>query len=358
MLYFRLEKRTRIHVEAKTLNHDIQMWTEIVCALHEVLPEIDNALSQGNVPLSKRQHQAFHVIQHTMLRISDYEAFFVSEEHGRMLIIVQEWYRDRYGEDMDKDEDGFTAAIRIHSTPFIMRVPKIFKVVADKPNQIWFGFPATIQDEENPINWIESQSIVERLSPSERVTLEADTRKTAELVRAIGFDLRDLQHVDSNEIAALAASAASDLQSSARQLCHRNEAGPRQSAWNTSQAMEKALKLFILRKGGRPQPNHDLRGQADVTQEQGCPVIHSSKLDLIPSGSDATNLRYGGELSLSEALAAYDAALEIIAMVVYEARPARQMNVRNARFLIKQPPFFEFDTDTFIEQLKAQKDLA
>ena len=346
---------THIHVEVKILNHDIQEWTIIASHLHDVLPEIDNDLSQENVSLSKRPLRAFDIIQHTILEIPDYEAFFVSKAHGRMLIVVREWYRDRYGEAMDKEDGAFSAAVLVRSTPFIMLVPKTFKAAADEPNKLWFGIPATIQDEENPINWIVDQSIVERLSSSDRATLEANTSKVAELVRAIGFDLRDLQSVDNIEISSLATSAASDLQISARMLCDRNEAGLRQSAWHTSQAMEKALKLFILQKGGTPKRTHDLGDLADVTQGLRCPVIDRSKLDLIPSARDATVLRYGGKLSLSEALAAYEAALEIIAMVVYEARPKRQYNVRNLRLLGQRPPCFEFDRDTFIEQLNAQK---
>ena len=333
---------------------DMRDWKNIAVLLHKALSEIDQALSQANVPISARKLKAFDIVQNTMLEVSDYKAFLVSEAHGRILIIIGDWYRDRYGEVADHDEDGvFVSMLLIHGTPFAMLVPRVFKTSADEPNMVWFGFPASVQAEEAPVSWIQSSGVVGGLSSEELNVVRKEALETANLIRSIGFDVRSLEHEDDESIAELAGSVRVDLQSSARNLCERTEAGLRSAAWNASQATEKALKLLIRRKGQTPPQTHDLSLLADRAESLGTEVIDRSQLALIPSGSDATDIRYGGNMTLSEATDAYAAALSIIRQVVFEAKPVTQYNVREARLKLQRPPWFDFDTAAFSRKLRS-----
>ena len=154
-------------------------------------------------------------------------------------------------------------------------------------------------------------------------------------------------------IAELAGSVRSDLQSSARNLCERNEAGLRSSAWDASQATEKALKLLIRRKGQTPPYIHDLSDLATQAESLGAKTIDRGKLAIIPSGRDATNIRYEGDITLSKAADVYGAALSIIRQVVFEAKRDIEYNVREARFKMQRPPYFDFDTSGFSKQLSS-----
>jgi len=335
------------------MTDDIKDWKEVAAILHEALPQIDNALSQANTSISARKLKAFDIVQDTMLEVSDYKAFLLSEAHGRFRIIIDDWYRDRYGDAVDDDEDVFVSMLLVHGTPFAMRVPKNFKTSADHSNMVWMGFPASVQAEEDPLSWIQSRSVVRGLSSKEIDAVRKAALETANLIRSIGFDIRSLEGEKNLSIAELAGAVRADLQSSARNLCERNEAGLRSATWDASQATEKALKLLIWRKGQTPPHSHALSKLADRAERLGAEAIDRAKLALIPSGSDATSIRYGGDMTLSKAADAYGAALSIIRQVVFEAKPATKYNLREARFKLQRPPWFEFDTGAFSEKLRS-----
>ena len=335
------------------MTDDIKDWKKVAAILREAIPQIDEVLSRANVPISARKLKAFELVRDTMLQVSDYKTFLLSEAHGRFLIIIEDWYRDRYGDAVDDDEDGsFVSMVLVHGTPFAMRVPKDFKTSTDEPNMVWIGFPASVQAEEDPLGWIQSRGVVGGLSSEEMDVVRKAALDTANLARSIGFDVRSLEHEENLSIVELAGSVRADLQSSARNLCERNEAGLRSTAWDASQATEKALKLFVRRKGQTPRPIHILSELADRAESLGGEAIDRVKLALIPSGPDATNIRYGGDMTLSKAVDAYGAALSIIRQVVFEAKPDTKYNVREARFKIQRPPWFDFDTSAISAKLR------
>lgn len=338
------------------MTNDIRDWRKIAAILHEALPQIDQALSQANVPIPARKLKAFEIVEDTMLEVSDYRTFRLSGAHGRFLVIVEDWYRDRYGSAVDDDEEGgFVAMLLVHGTPFLMRVPKCFKTSADEPNTVWFGFPASVQAEEDPLSWIQSRGVVGGLSSDDLEVVRKTALETANLVRSIGFDIRSLEHEGELSIAELAGAVRADLQSSARNLCDRNKASLRSAAWDASQATEKALKLLIRRRGCTPDRNHDLSGLAAWAERLGAEAIDRGKLALIPSKGDATDLRYGGDMTLSKAVDAYGAALSTIEPIVFKAKPDTEYNVREARFKVKRPPWFDFDVKAFSSKLRSMK---
>ena len=340
---------TRKNVTVMT--DDIGDWKEIATTLHEALPQIDDVLSQANTPISARKLKAFDFVLDTMLEVSNYESFLLSEAHGRFRIIIDVWYRDRYGDAVYDDEDGFDSMLLIHGTPFSMRVPKNFKTCSDEANMVWMGFPASVQAEEDPLSWIQSRSVVDRMSSDEQDVFGKAALETANIVRSIGFDIRSLENEENSSIAELAGSIRKDLEDSAQNLCKRNGAGLRSATWNASQATEKALKLLIRRKGQIPPHSHVLPELADLAESLGAKAIDRAKLAIIPSGSDATGIRYGGDMTLSRAADAYDAALSIIRQVVFEAKPDTKYDFREARFKFRRPPWFDFDTRAFGEKL-------
>lgn len=332
-------------------------WDQIVTILHSALPEIDSALSQANVPISARSSKAFEIVRETMLETSNWQAFLVSEAHGRILIIISEWYRERYGDPKKMDNgDHFVSAVIVHGTPFILRVPRNFKTLPDAEGHIWIGFPASVQSEEAPVEWIENQAVLKSMGKDERERLLQSVSGTADLVRSAAFDLRALEYDRDNDIAELAGSIGSDLQASARHLCEQSQSGLRSSGWNISQATEKALKLLIRRKGHTPPFTHNLAKLARQVENLKTTQIDRGLLGQIPSDSDATSLRYGGDLDLESAIDAYQAGLRICRQLLFEATPDVRYNVRNARFKIRTPPWFSFDTKAFAKSLRARRE--
>jgi hypothetical protein len=168
---------------SECMSEDIEQWHQIATLLHEALPEIDSVLSEANVSISDRKLKAFEIVRETMLEVSDEMAFLTSDARGRFLVIIAEWYRERYGSAVEMDDDDQVVAVAmVHNTPFLLRVPKTFKLPPDDEGHIWLGFPASVQKEENPLGWLENQAVVKALGDAESQALREATTRTANLV--------------------------------------------------------------------------------------------------------------------------------------------------------------------------------
>ena len=108
---------------------EIQNWKTIAAIVHEALRQIDPLLSQENVPISARKLKAFDILQNAILEVPDYEKFWRSTAYGRFLVVIDDWYRDRYGNDaVHNDEDKvFVSALLVHGTPFACQSQEFFK---------------------------------------------------------------------------------------------------------------------------------------------------------------------------------------------------------------------------------------
>lgn len=338
-----IEKSISCQVEADS-------WREVRDGIKEVLPLIDSELSSNNVSISVRPQRAFEILDKTVLEVSDRTAFRRSPVYSVFLNIITDWYKERYGEAMKDDEVGIVAAILLHGTPFLMKVPRVFKTTDELDSScLWIGVPAVVQREEKPLDWILQQDVVEGLSSPELQDAQRLALDTAKLVRSIGFDIAFLEWESSTNIVALARSVRADLQGSARSLCERDNASLRSSAWLSSQATEKAFKLYVAGKGEVPPHNHDLFALAMRIEKLGARPINRKDLLLIPSGKQASEIRYGGETTVSVTYEAYMAALSVVSQVLFDAKPEKKIDVRNARLKMKLPPSPDFDIKSLVK---------
>ncbi len=327
---------------------DDETWREIAGKIIEVLPQIDKMLSEANMPISKRSAVAFELVMEGKIEIEgDYEAFLLSDVHGRLRVIVSNWYRARYAAAVDTESACYETLIVIHGSPFLLLVPHTFSMPGEEKGTHWFAVPASVQDEEDPLDWISGGPTILQLSGTERSDLEAQTRKIGSSVRSIAYDLNSISSDAQSINRDLSASIIADLQTAARGLCGRDAGQLRNAGWNISQAVEKSLKLFIRRNGRTPKNTHDLESLAVRAEQCGLDTIDRALLSRIPSGSTATTMRYEGTYSLTDGLEAYFAAMEIMEPLAYAMREKKKYNVREARFLLKRPPWFEFDTEAF-----------
>lgn len=336
------------------MTENIDQWKTIKSMLLDALPAIDEYLNEINVPLSRRSTQAFDVIQKTMLEVSDWEAFMLSPVHGQFHVLISNWYQKRYGRSAVKNDDRFFSHALIHGMPFPMAVPKNFRIPDEDPKLQWIGFPASVQSEENCLQWIDGGPEFSTLSEEDHESLSAQCFDRANYIRSIGFDLHALEHDTDAAISGLAASVRSNLEGASRYLCQRRDSDLRHAGSEISQALEKALKLFLRRNGQTPPRSHDLAKLATLAETEGLYQMDRSDLEKIPSGSNAASIRYEGEIQFQLVVDAYDVALAIIARVVEACTPKSEINVREARFQIKTPPWFEFDQAEFLDQLNAE----
>jgi hypothetical protein len=165
---------------------DDNTWRQVASTLENALPEIDDALAEANMPLNKRKTEALDIIRQHMIQTDDWQTFFVSEPYARIMAIVDERYRARYGSAFEMETDRFESLLVVHRFPFMMHVPLTFSIPGEEKGTAWVGFPASVQKEENPFKWIAQGPNIEALSASERDELLAQATRTANSTGALG----------------------------------------------------------------------------------------------------------------------------------------------------------------------------
>lgn len=337
---------------AEDKEQEAATWRIIATRIRDALPQIDALLSEHDVPLGRRRSQAIDFVRDHMLETNaDIGTLIITEAYARIVGLIDDWYRERYGAADKLDKDIFASLIFLFDTPFAFDVPLTFTKLGDEKGSAWFAWPAQVQPEENPLDWIINGPNLAELAESARLKLADFATKRANTLRAINFDLRTVAHGPHHEQAELARMIVADLKTAATAL----RSSEPSAGWNISQATEKALKLYIRVKGGTPKNIHilsDLADHADHADSLGSHRIDRSCFDKIPSGTQAVGLRYGGTFSWMQGEAAYAAALDIIERLAAEVEIKTEYNVRNARFLLK-PPWFGFDTEAFLKKVKS-----
>ena len=111
-------------------------------------------------------------------------------------------------------------------------------------------------------------------------------------------------------------------------------------------------------KGHTPPSIHVLSELATWTKSLGAKTIDWGKLRIVPSGKRAADIRYEGEITLSQATGVCRAALSIIRQVVFKAGRDIKLDFREGRILMRRPPYFDFDTDEFSKQLRCKRRVA
>jgi HEPN domain-containing protein len=326
-------------------------WKAFSRTLWEALPEIDAGLAARDIPVAQRPTDALSFVEtHMIVTNMDVGSFIVTEEYARLLALVNEWYRERYG--VTSKSDTFASVVFLFDTPFAFDVPLTFHKRGEEEGTVWFSCPTSVQPEEEPLVWIADGPRLQSLTEDQRKSILEMATKRANSIRSICFDLRTVEGSARPELAGLAPMIVADLKSAAVGL-RSNDAGSRASSgWASCQAAEKALKLYIRDRGASPRNTHALPELADHAEAVGTLRIDRQLLSRIPSGSAAVGLRYGSAFSWRQGEAAYEAALNVVQAVAAEVEVKTPYNVRNARFLFKTPPWFSFDTDTFIKSLK------
>jgi HEPN domain-containing protein len=329
-------------------------WRIIAACIRDALPHIDAMLSERDISLAKRRSKAIDFVRHQMIETNaDTGTLIVTEAYAQIVALIDDWYAERYDTADKAGNDTFASLIFIFDTPFAFDVPLTFTTLGEEKGSAWFGWPACVQPEESPLDWIIDGPKVSGLTDAAHAELADLATTRANSIRATNFDLRTVMYGPCHEHAELARMIVADLKSAAIALRSGDPGLCSSSGWAMSQATEKALKLYIRVKGGTPKNIHILPELADHADSLETYRVNRSALDEIPSGSHAVGLRYGGAFSWKQGEAAYAATLDVIEKLATEVEIKTEYNVRNARFLLK-PPWFGFDTDAFINSIKAK----
>jgi hypothetical protein len=130
-------------------------WRVFAERIREAMPQIDAMLSEADVPLNKRRSHAIDFVRNYMIETDvKIDTLIVTEAYARIVALIDDWYRERYGAADKHDKDMFASLIFLFDTPFAFEVPLTFNKLGEEKGSAWFAFPAQVQLEEDPLTWI------------------------------------------------------------------------------------------------------------------------------------------------------------------------------------------------------------
>lgn len=313
-----LEPSTRIESESQFL---------------QLIEEIDQKLAERGVPIPGRPIAAgfeFCSLLKEELRGYPLDRKPVSGRYtgDDLLIHMDRWYKDRYGDRLNMDGTEGAVVLLIRGTPWVADLPFIIGSGKGVRFVCEYGRPTTLPSKPKVMRRGDQPP-----PPADYNVLDAIRDLPDGLAKSLtgaereevlnGFLLGRRAHVALGRLKrgqGLVEMARGDLHAAVTHLSEKwVKAG--QSKWASLQAAEKILKAYIEEAGGSYKFSHELSDLRTQAEKLGLPRVHTGWTQDIqcPAG-----VRYGQPaVSVSEAVTAHHASLRMLAHVAEHLRPAR-----------------------------------
>lgn len=310
--------------------------------LAEQLGVIDEMLAISGMPASDRA--LFASLEFVKVCIVDAKGVSLEDPlkqpwFAHLHAMVKTWYRGRYGEDGFRPaEPTAVGVVLVFSTPFRLEIPLTLLKPADRADQAWLCFVATVHEGEQPLSWIINGPDITRMTPAEAADLEATTRGVAAANRLIAVDLMSAER-PTPEVAATLGRIRPQLDAAVGHLCSFQGAEKGLAVWELQLATEFALKALVLERTGGVDRTHDLAALHTAACAVGMTPLSSEVLTMFPRWKDAIRFRYGenGDPCVRWCFEHYRRTIGAVAHIVAAHR--RKFVFRDSEFLIQVPPW-------------------
>lgn len=321
---------------------------ELELLVNRILPHIDARLEQSDMSFGERMlFAATTIVDDLVLEIrcgdvvedkairTDYVTrpwFAILYHH------VQNWYRQHYGDALDRNEGGHAYGfVLVRGLPVELVVPLTRGRVETPGETAWLSFPKEVEDGEDPLAWLTKPPNVASLAPGDKKTLIEDARTIATALRSIRVNSMGVEPPD--DVAdSLLDGVLAEFESAARKAVRNEAAGRPGALWNIHLAVERTLKAFNQHKTGNFRQIHNLYELFDDVASHGI-TADRKLLKKLRRDSDVIDNRYGlGDIpSVQEVFTAYKASLMLVSSIVGSFK--RKFNVGGASFLLGKPPW-------------------
>lgn len=265
----------------------------------EIMPYIDARLQHSDISLAERTLSAATIFVGQMVlevrngdtvedttNTTDYVArpwVAIIYHH------VKNWYRDHYGEALNANESGKAHGyVLVRSLPVELIVPLTRSRVETPSKTAWLSFPKEVENDEDPLQWLEKSPNVAALGEGDRKALIKDAREVATALRSIWVNSMGINPSD-DTMYGLLNGIAGEFESAAQKAVRNEAAGRPATLWNIHLAIEFALKAFSQHKTGKFRETHNLFD--DVTTHG--VVANRNALKKLRRESQVIDNRYG-----------------------------------------------------------------
>lgn len=308
--------------------------------VRENMDEIDKILAEWGVRVPDRIFRAaclFVDLCIEDIRGGTLEDYYLQPWFRVVYRTTRDWYQDKYGPAIRQPEATFVGACEVRGSIFRLRVPKILRGETDEQNRTWMMYPVDLQPDEDPATWIINPPNLTRFDQRSRQRAIDEAAIIGHWLRSIHSAVMTTETPDDFTYH-LSGNIQPHLRAAAEHLADPIRPTFGLVGWEAHQAVEQALKLLSLRSHGWRRKSHDLTALfedvADVAKS-----VDFSLLRRMPTRERAVEMRAGegDPVGILDAYRLYRTALKLTAQCT-EAIP-RRFYARNARFLLKPPPW-------------------
>lgn len=235
-----------------------------------------------------------------------------------LVIRIDRWYRDRYGDRLLMDSKNGRVVIILRGDPWVMDLPLIFGGGGGLRFVCEYGRPTTLPSTPRVYRRGERPQASEYNVLDAIVGLTDGLAKTItkaecdEILQVFLWGREAYEALRHSTRSGLVELVEGDLEAAVVHLSGHYQPGL--SKWASLQAAEKIVKAYIKETSGGHKFGHDLTDQASQAASAGLPIIDPALIQDIqcPAG-----VRYGQpSVSVAEAVAAHHASLRVVAHVV------------------------------------------
>jgi len=298
----------------------------------------DESFTQDNVPLHARPlKSALWFVKDGIEKLpygESKEDFVDKEWFAALVIVIREWYQDRYGAmNFKAVNDVLCGLVLLYGVPSKVEVRTTVATVEIEGETSWCTFPDSIHESENLSSFFPAHPNLNKLSMDKRYELEEQVASIVRSVRSINLALQAAADL-SEEATQMALGIWGHIEKAVADILTLKPAVAGVGCWELHLAVEKAFKVYLM-QNGISMHGHNLNKLSIESAKFGLEVTQSV-LDMLPDEHRAIKLRYGeADMEISEAVKNYNAVLQLVYEITGKLK--KTYSVNNASFLLKKP---------------------
>lgn len=306
-----------------------------------MLESIDAIQSNDGKPIYIRPFEAAGlIVRYSIVQIEgddDKDNYIKKPWFAAIYREIHKWYESKYGSLMEVQRDNVTGLIVHNGLPHVIDIPKTISVLQDS-GLVKLTFPSKLHAGENPMTWVRPR-IPKRSIGNSSGKLDRRIASTCNALRRIGINTLSAGG-ESSGVPLMAGSIVEHLSNAATIVSSHHKEGNSLAIWDIHLACEKSIKSLLTQRDISYPKTHDLLKLNLLLAD---PLLEHNALRIIrllPDDKVVIGHRYLQETTIStnRFYTYYSLAMKLC--VLYTSNLAQEIQIADASFFLKRPPWF------------------